>query len=1074
VSLDVQKLLAEAGVSSTAGERTSTEFPASPAELPTHVSAADAIGAAYARGGNWLVSYIGAQLDAAHMAGMQPEAGFDPLDPAKYDLTGYGQDARRFINATSRAQADYIKGRIDSERDAEHTLLEAGPWTAAGANLIATLGPETLVNPGSGILRGAARLGAVELPAAIAREALTPHADSFERVLSDTAMSAAWGGTLGGLLRGKEALGDWIAKRPDIAEPVAAYNAATKAAEEASAPPIDPASAAAEPRPRGVSMSTEEAGFVPESTAGAQQRPGANLWGPDDSKLASAFGTEKIGTTAFMRLANSAIDSVRDVAFAIADSGLFQRGNFLGKASEQAVEARIGANWNGRLHDVLEGTLQDYLAHRGVQDTGKSPLYELAKLKLSDAAESFRGNQAGASYKEFKAMVTDALENGDRHFIPEVENAARRYRALVDELKDEATKLQLWSQPLVREVERLEELQARSTDPQQVKTLQTRIQELRDEITRLDAHGPNPGGSETWFKRKWLHGEVRSRRAELEARLDQFISSTPQLANSGLDGATAVDAILSRKPFRQVVEDPSPAKSSVRERGLDWIPTTLVTDFLERDSEALLRSYHREMAVDIELTRRFGSWDLHDTIEHLRGEGASEAAIEDVRTLRDFLRSTAGWHDPDSILTHAGHLARMYANVVNLGGTTITAVMDVARPVMTEGISRVFKDGIKPFFDGTGAALYGLAKRNAIDAGVGGEILLWLRTHGQAGVDPFLSADSKFMQAAEKAHSMYFLANLIAPWTDMMKAWTTMIVSGRIRDTVEAIAKGTAVDAGDMARLLRAGIDEHWARRIHDQFEQHGVFITNPRTMQATKSRQPNLSAWTDKEARDVFAAAIHSDVNKAIVTPGIADKATWMEKGVAVNGKTWLPAPIAQTVSQYYAFAIASTQKMMVSGLQQRDAAFLSGIMATVGLAHIVNRIRDDLNEVNGRKNGPPRSTGQHLYEAIDRSGVLGYFGNLSNSLERVSGNTVGLRPWLGVSELGAGLGNAPRHVSGLGPTGGTLSNLWKLTYGGGDARTSWQTASAIRKLLPLQNVFYLDHLFDQIQGKTYEALRN
>jgi hypothetical protein len=1008
-----------------------------PTPLPGETGPLEALGAAYGTGANLAGIVVRSQLDALTMRGMEPVTGFDPFDRSKYDLSAYGEYASRFVDASSPAQADFIKSRIDGEREAADTLSRAGPVTAGAANIIAGLGPEMLLNPGGGIVRQALGQAAVMAGRSTILQGTLGKADALATTLEDAASAAGLGAAFGALHQ----LGEWVATKP--APAVTAVGQYFKDTDRAIADSSGAEAMAAAGAERNMA----------ESTVGAQQTPGASIWGPDDGKLASAFGTEKIGTTAFMRAANSAVDTVRDLAFGLADGGLFQQGNFRNLASEQAVEARIGANWNGKLYDLLHGTMGDYLEHRGATPSD-SPLTDMAILKAKDLVNG--GPTSGfLSFKEFKQGITDALENGDRHYVPQVEQAAGRYRALADDLKAQGIDARIWSQGADRELADVTAERARTQDPVKGAVLDSRIAELKDLVDRMETIGPNPAGSDTWFKRLWLHGEVRARRGELEGRIDQHIAANPVLRAQGWTGKQAVDAILERKPFRQAVDDPVPTKSSMRERGLGWIPSTLVSDFLERDSEVLMRKYHREMAVDIELSKRFGSWDMKDVIDEAKTNGATDANIEDVRTLRDFLRSTAGFEDPDSLLTHGAHLAKMYANVVNLGGSTLTALMDTARPIMTEGISRVFESGLKPFLAGGGRAAMKIAGRDAIDAGVGGEMLLWLRTHGQAGTGPLLSSDSKFMQGAEKAHSLYFMANLIAPWTEMMKSWTTMIVSGRIRDAARTLAEGGALDAGDQLRLRRAGLDDAMLRRIHDQFETHGIDTAG--------SRAANLGAWTDKTARDSFAAAIHSDVNRTIVTPGIADKATWMEKGIKrANGDTLLPASVAGVLSQYYAFAIASTQKMMVSGLQQRDMAFLSGTLATVALAHIVNKIRDNLNAgPDGKHNS--RTGKDQIVEAIDRSGTLGYFGNINNAIERLSGETVGIRPATGIStrpRFGA------RQLSGLGPTGGTLANLSTIVHGVATNHWTARQANAARKILPLQNIFYADQLFDGVEG--------
>lgn len=96
------------------------------------------------------------------------------------------------------------------------------------------------------------------------------------------------------------------------------------------------------------------------------------------------------------------------------------RGNELQRPG--TVQTRIGAVWESRMMPAIYNTRNAYLEYRGVHaDT----LVERTRLGLND----MMGRRGEAlSEVEFRQAVTDALNNGDKHEIPQVAKAAADIR----------------------------------------------------------------------------------------------------------------------------------------------------------------------------------------------------------------------------------------------------------------------------------------------------------------------------------------------------------------------------------------------------------------------------------------------------------------------------------------------------------------------------------------------------------------------------------------------------------------------------------------------------------------------
>ena len=83
-------------------------------------------------------------------------------------------------------------------------------------------------------------------------------------------------------------------------------------------------------------------------------------------------------------------------------------------------------------------------------------------------------------------------------------------------------------------------------------------------------------------------------------------------------------------------------------------------------------------------------------------------------------------------------------------------------------------------------------------------------------------------------------------------------------------------------------------------------------------------------------------------------------------------------------------------------------------------------------------------MFSAFERSGVGGIFTDAANAAQRVM-----------FDDLGGKLGGA------IGPTGSQLDKILNIISTNDDSIQ----AQNVRRLLPYQNIWYLDSLFDQME---------
>ena len=98
-------------------------------------------------------------------------------------------------------------------------------------------------------------------------------------------------------------------------------------------------------------------------------------------------------------------------------------------------------------------------------------------------------------------------------------------------------------------------------------------------------------------------------------------------------------------------------------------------------------------------------------------------------------------------------------------------------------------------------------------------------------------------------------------------------------------------------------------------------------------------------------------------------------------------------------------------------------------------------------------------VIEGIDRSGAVGVIGEINNTIEKISSNSVGVRPLLGISAPASRFVSRSVSESILGPTFGSLLST---TVAASNALTSKEPMTeadvrALRRLVPLQNLSIL-----------------
>jgi len=706
------------------------------------------------------------------------------------------------------------------------------------------------------------------------------------------------------------------------------------------------------------------------------------------------------------------------------------------------------------------------------------------------------------SLDQFSHEVTRARLNGFSHSVPEVANAARHTQKKVyGPLFEQIQQLKIREMPIISEL-RFWESQLKTmrkkgetsktytskvdgvTETYNISRIEKTIDELNQRLKNVKTRGVNDYINIIYVKNAIEKNPARFKdiikghfkRAGVlinESKLNQLVKDL-----SGHFPFVRFEKTVGDLTERYAFNRPRYARAvRARELNLDRIAQEELLDggFIMSDIFALQKTYARQIIPDILLTQKYGDPNglgikfIEDgemsgfnaglmTVANeynfkLAGvkRGSKERAaiikerdqvLTDLEASIELIRGTYGLpSNPHAWSSVAMRTAKHYNALTMLTGFA-AAIPDVARTVMTSGIKRGFKTQFEMFSNFLdGGTIFKMGKKEAQSFGEAVDMVTGQRAMLFADVGDMFGLASKLESGVGKASAFNFMyVNLMSRWTEMAKSMASVTIGSRIIEDSIKWTKGSLTDKWKTA-LSSSGINQDMARRIATQFEKHG---------EKTKHNfMANTAKWEDDAAVDAFGAALNKDINITIVTPGLGDTPLWMS------------TELGSTFAQFKKFAISATQRMLMRGMQEKDLDFLFGSILLMGSGMLIDKI---YTEFRFGRDYSKQSLTTKLLNAFDRSGLAGIYTDINKAIETLTDNRIGIGPAVGESKP---FGSSNRWKAGtiFGPTGGQIYNIFDILYDVGGNQYNHHTAKNVRRLIPFQNVWYLDWLFDDIQ---------
>lgn len=685
-----------------------------------------------------------------------------------------------------------------------------------------------------------------------------------------------------------------------------------------------------------------------------------------ESLRATRLGIENAPLNPLLRMLQGGAESSRLVQDLVEPAGMI-----LNKVDDQipmnnnSVSTMFKTTYLTPLFNAITKAEEAFLNYRGKHNNRSgvtANAFRMLREKVSTRAEGYGRNTD--LYRMFNERVGLALMRGGDNMADEmtpfVNDAAKAYREVLDLVRREGTNVNLWVKEIDKKLAKLQERleTANPTTAAKISNQMDNLSAKRDVITQagvqatIRSQGYFPRVYDIEYllsdagKAEWVRvvgGQIGRKPAE---------EAWTKITNSYDDTLEGFDSFID-----------DVAAGGAQARMLD-VDDEILVPFLDFNTEAVIRDHVRRMGMDIELTRKFGSVDMADEIAAM----PNASAKRDATAIRDLLRGVYGRpSDPYSMLNRGVSLLKNYSPLVYMGGAAVSSLPDIARPIMTEGLNAFFGTGLKALLSAQRKEIIKLNRQQIREVGEALDMTLSMRAFAMADTGSTFGRMSPLERSVKNIQVPFFLLNGLNIWTTVMKEFSGLIISNRM---LKAVGKDwQTLPIADRDRLLANGIDGPMASRINSMMQVDGFFN------QVGSFKFPVLGAWTDTGAADAFKRALNQQINRTIVTPNTGEKALWTE------------GHVGGMVAQFKSFGQSSTQRMLISGLQERNANFYIGAAAMTSLGMLVNEIKEIQYGYDKK-----RTWGQVLADGADRAGLFAILSDFNHALEVMTSNQMGL----------------------------------------------------------------------------------
>lgn len=487
----------------------------------------------------------------------------------------------------------------------------------------------------------------------------------------------------------------------------------------------------------------------------------------------------------------------------------------------------------------------------------------------------------------------------------------------------------------------------------------------------------------------------------------------------------------------------------------DELGDVSMADFIDTNILSVAEAYTRKMGAKIETAKMFGDAGMEQEIARVQQRmddlgwdaAKQEEYLNHLRLTRDATLGTWRDTDPWRFDNRAGRALSNMATLAMMGRGLLASLVEVVRPGMLNGFDTQYRAMTVRFLSDMEKI-----KGNTELSKMTGELLDMVKDRFNARVSELNqeqnlgTGGSAFERWLDARIPGFFKINGMTPWTMVMKDIVAFSSQHRIMDDAIKWSEGKLSKERQMA-LSSIGIDERGAlllAKMPIERYKDGTLIL------------PNTGAWTGTDgqrAMDLLLDGLAAQMRRGVVTPSFADKST-MLGGVLTNSRgakrddMFGESDLYRLPFQFMGYGLAANQKVLMSGLQGRDANFYSGALMMVMIGMGINYLKTPTNAWANK------TWAERWLNAWETGGVGGFWlGDLNTQIEHYTANQIGIRPALGMKPKFGRTGvDAPIDIAGPG-----VAQFFDIYRAFSDPEFSnTARAQAIRRVIPYNNVLW------------------
>jgi hypothetical protein len=491
---------------------------------------------------------------------------------------------------------------------------------------------------------------------------------------------------------------------------------------------------------------------------------------------------------------------------------------------------------------------------------------------------------------------------------------------------------------------------------------------------------------------------------------------------------------------------------------------------IDTDIAHILQMYAHRAGVGIEYSRAFGSPDaelsLSRALSHVAREskGKTPEAIakemenlrDEFRNLRDGMLGTA-FNNADAIGIREAGIIKAWFTLTSMGRAIFSSLGEVVRPMWVLGVKENFGFMLNALGN-TDILKRGLAEQRQMAADYW-ELAMGqtFRLHMEGGVEAGFSMN-KYNRALDTigkpmgylARTPEYVMNGVGILTHVQKTYTGLVASHILVRNIKNVAEGINTPK-ELEFLASYGISAEDAKLMAK------MPIESNRGINFA-----NTAKWEDRDLARKFYDSVTGIQRRVINSVGPADKPAVM-MGILGKGADRKDAALLSMPFQLRSWGMGATNKIMLSGLQGRDASFMSGTMMMLGASYLMLDLKtpDKVWERMGMD--------ERILSSLEHSGLFAWYGDINKTLESLSGDQYGIRPALGMQPK---FKNPNDELAFAGEFLGAGPNKMFNSYRSLTTGTDREQARAIITAIPFHDMLWIPKTFKNFAQEQVEGL--